>query len=77
MSGWTIAWLIWIGAFCVIEGAALARKQRNDTLSEHVWRWFKVGGDTRPTPLVWLLRLPLIVGGVWLTMHLTFGIWSF
>lgn len=32
--------------------------------------------DPRPTPLVWLTRVPLLIGGVWLTGHLGMGWWT-
>lgn len=76
MNAFTVAWVVWLLGFAVLEGVALARKAPGDTLSEHVWSWFRVR-DERPTPLVWLLRVPLLIGGVWLTGHLAFGWWSF
>lgn len=76
MNGFTVGWIAWLLGFVALEGIALARKAKGDTLSEHVWGWFRVR-DARPTPLVWLLRVPLLVGGVWLTGHLAFGLWSF
>ncbi len=69
-------WITWIAAFAALEGIALARKTPNDTLSEHVWKWFRIR-DPRPTALTWLLRVPLLIGGVWLTGHLAFGWWTF
>ena len=71
----TTGWVIWLAGFVVLESIALARKEPGDTLSEHVWKWFRVK-DYRPSPLVWLARVPLLVGGVWLTGHLGFGLWS-
>ncbi|GAB2829255.1 hypothetical protein GCM10022221_29680 [Actinocorallia aurea] len=68
----TLAWVIWILAFVLLEGAALARPEPGDTFSEHVWRWFRVK-DPRPTALTWILRALLVAGGVWLTTHLAFG----
>jgi len=56
MDGYTIAWIAWLTAFAVIEGAALADKDEGDTLSEHVRKWFAT--HTRPGRLafaaVWL-----------------------
>ena len=66
MSGWTVAWLLWIAMFAGIEGVALARKQRGDTLSEHVWSWFSI----RDKSAGWLLRRGfLAVFLVWLSVH--------
>jgi hypothetical protein len=56
-------WLFWLGAFVVIEAAAILRPQPGDTLSEHVWRWFR--GWRR-----WLLAGFL----AWLFVHLVFGV---
>ncbi|ROO85564.1 hypothetical protein EDD29_3110 [Actinocorallia herbida] len=69
----TLSWVIWILAFVLLEGAALARRAPGDTLSEHVWRWFRVK-DPRPTALTWVLRAVLLTGCVWLTGHLAFGL---
>jgi len=38
MDIWSWLWIAWIGAFLIIEGIALFRKQRNDTLSEKTWK---------------------------------------
>lgn len=35
-------WVAWLALFGVIEGVALLNKKSGDTLSENVWRWFKV-----------------------------------
>lgn len=62
----TVAWVVWIAAFGVIEGIALRRKERGDTLSEHVWAVLR-----RPGPW-WFLAAGFLV---WLTAHfLGFGI---
>jgi hypothetical protein len=39
---YTYLWIGWLLAFLGIEGFALARKEKGDTLSEHVWSWFSV-----------------------------------
>lgn len=72
---WTIAWIAWGAAFAVLEGVALARKERGDTLSEHVWGWLRIR-DARPTAFTWVARVFLVVAGVWLTGHLAFGWWT-
>lgn len=76
MSWYTVAWLAWIAAFALVEGKALLSKQRGDTLSEHIWAWFRVK-DPRPTVLTWVLRSVLLVFLAWLTLHLGFGWLSF
>lgn len=71
----TIGWVAWILGFVLLEGIALARKPLGDTLSEHVWTWFRVR-DRRPTVLTWAGRGVLLIAGVWLTGHLAFGWWT-
>lgn len=77
MSGFTVAWILWIMAFVGIEGYALARKEKGDTLSEHVWKWFAVNDPHANQVWRWVGRVLLLTGGVWLTGHLAFGWWSF
>jgi hypothetical protein len=59
-------------AFLLIEGWALFNRTEGDTLSEHVWSWWRVR-DSRPTLLVVLARIPLALFLLWLFVHLTFG----
>jgi hypothetical protein len=75
MSNYTIAWILWGLIFLAIEGIALADKDEGDTLSEHIWRWFKVRGAI-PTKTGWTLRLILAGFMVWLSGHMIFGWWS-
>jgi len=72
----TAGWVAWIAWFAVLEGAALYRRRTGDTLSEHVWRWAAVKGP-RSSARTWAGRLAVLAGGIWLTGHLAFGIWSF
>ncbi len=76
MSGWTWAWLLWLAAFVVLETITLVRKAPDDTLSEHIWRWFAIGrpGD-RPkmSPLVQLRRVLLVASLAWLAAHFLTG----
>jgi len=39
---YTWLWVAWLLAFIGIEAAALINKDKGDTLSEHVWKWFSV-----------------------------------
>jgi hypothetical protein len=74
VSGWTWAWIAWLGAFVAIEGKALFNKTKGDTLSEHVWKWFatqKVGND--PTGWVRLRRFTLLAFMAWLSVHFLTG----
>jgi hypothetical protein len=74
MSWYTIGWIGWGLAFAALELPALLWGRTQDTLSGHVWAWFHVR-DARPTVLTWTLRAALLAFLVWLTVHLTLGIW--
>lgn len=70
MSGWTVAWLLWGAMFLVIEGKALVDKDRGDTLSEHIWHWFRV----KDKPGGWVARRYVLAAFLaWLSLHLTTG----
>ena len=71
MSGFTIAWLLWLAMFLVVEGIALFRKERGDTLSEHVWKWFRI--HDKPRQWTWR-RAVLAIFLVWLLVHMVAGI---
>lgn len=72
MSVWTVLWILWLLAFLVIEGAALANKRCGDTLSEHVWAWFSVKGKGWG----WRIRRVLLLGFMgWLLVHFMTGGW--
>jgi hypothetical protein len=75
MSGYTIAWLAWLGAFGVIEGKALFNKTPGDTLSEHVWAWFGTGAGTTAKPSGWVRtrRFTLLAFMAWLSVHFLTG----
>lgn len=72
MSWFTIAWGLWALAFAVIEGIGLANKKKGDTLSEHVWKIFKV----RESKAWTFGRFFLAAFMVWLSGHFVFGWWS-
>lgn len=72
MDGFTIAWLLWGLAFLVIEGVALFNAKRDDTLSEHVWRWFSI----RKRSKGWQARrFALVAFLAWLVLHFLTGGW--
>lgn len=73
MDWYTVGWLAWLGMFVCLELPALANKRPGDTLSEHVWRWFRVYDD-RHTALTWFLRGALLLFMTWLWLHLDFGL---
>lgn len=70
MSLFTWAWIFWLAFFITIEGAAIINKPAGDTLSEHVWKWFRI----RDKPRAWTWRrivLALFLG--WLLIHMVAG----
>ena len=70
MSGWTVAWLLWLAMFAAVEGAALINKDRGDTLSEHIWAWFKI----REKPRQWTWRRAVLAAFLtWLLVHMVAG----
>ncbi|AFU61984.1 MULTISPECIES: hypothetical protein [Streptomyces] len=79
MSIWTWLWAGWLGAFLVIEGKALFNKEKGDTLSEHVWRWFSTERTAKaagqPTGWVRLRRFTLLAFMAWLSAHFVTGGW--
>lgn len=72
MTVWFYIWLTLGLAVAAFEGVALFNKRTGDTLSEHFWRWLKVG-DPRPTWLVWTGRAGVLLFCAWLGLHLSFG----
>ncbi|AWN07373.1 hypothetical protein SEA_MANEEKUL_3 [Streptomyces phage Maneekul] len=73
MSVWTWLWIFWIGAFVVIEGVALARKEPGDTLSEHVWKWFHTQQGQKWSKTTRLRRFILLAFMAWLSVHFLTG----
>lgn len=70
-STWT--WIAWFAIFVVTEGIALRNRTPGDTLSEHVWKWFKVREQPRSFTFG---RFVLLAGLIWLAGHLAFGWWA-
>ncbi|MDM4718429.1 hypothetical protein QTQ03_02035 [Micromonospora sp. WMMA1363] len=68
----TALWIGWLAAFAIVEGIALFNKQPDDTLSEHVWKWFAVG-SSQPTGWTRLRRFALLAFMAWLTLHFLTG----
>jgi hypothetical protein len=72
---YTVAWLIWIALFCVIEYHAIKDPASGDTLSEHVWYWFETNIPKSERDWVWLIKRIVLVGFlVWLLGHFLWGI---
>ncbi len=77
MSIWSWLWIVWLLSFAVIEGIALFNGEKDDTLSEHVWKWFAIGrnGEDRPkvTGSVRARRFILLAFMAWLLVHFITG----
>jgi hypothetical protein len=79
MDFWAWAWICWSALFLGLETAALVRKDKGDTLSEHVWRLLDVTNRNRGAALAWHVRLRrsvLVMGLAWLVVHLLTGGWA-
>lgn len=74
-SNYTIAWVLWILSFGVIEYLAIRRGGSGDTLSEHVWRLLRTGVQDR-RPQVIACRVLFIVLSGWVFPHFLWGWWS-
>lgn len=76
---WDWLWVLWLGAFLAIEIPGLVNHTENDTLSEHVWRWFGISktgaGEERRTPTagVRFRRFLLLSFCAWLVAHFLTG----
>lgn len=69
MNGWTVAWVLWLVMFAVIEIPALLNKRSDDTLSETIWAWFKIRESRQ-----WNIRRFALAGFlVWLLVHMVAG----
>lgn len=81
MSGWTVAWIVWIAGFAALEGAALYRGWRSQesesksgrTLSAHLWAWLGFVRGQRPTVWAWIRRSVAVLALVWLAGHVLGG----
>ena len=74
MDVWAWLWIVWIGAFIVIEAIAIWRKGPGDTLSEKVWKWFSLkGSKDKLKPWQALLRFGFLAFWAWLTIHFLSG----
>ncbi|WDS51718.1 membrane protein [Streptomyces phage Triumph] len=73
MTGFEYAWAAWAGAFVVIEGVALYRKDKNDTLSEQVWKIFHTAQGQQKTKTTQVRRAVLTMFLAWLVAHFLTG----
>ena len=69
---YTVAWIIWILLFIVIEALAVINNKKGDTLSEHFWEWFDIKDIGKPRKV---MRLAALGGLTWLFVHLLTGGW--
>jgi hypothetical protein len=66
MNIWNVLWVLWIVSFAIIEAVAISNDVDEDTLSEHLRKWFRV--DTHLGRTVWL-----VVSGIffaWFVVHI-------
>lgn len=73
VSSYTSLWAVWIAMFVAVEGSALFRKEKGDTLSEHVWKWIGKRGYEKPSGYKWR-RGALGLFLAWLIAHFFFGV---
>lgn len=72
-TGYTLAWLIWLGLFLAIELPSALNVAKGDTLTEHFHRWFSIKGKPRG----WQIRRVILAAFlVALTLHLVLGVSS-
>lgn len=65
-----MAWVLWLAMFAVIELPALLNKRSEDTLSETIWRWFRI----RDKPQQWTWRRAVLAAFLtWLLVHFVAG----
>ncbi len=63
---WTALWLIWIGMFAAIEGAAIATRAPGATLTSHIAKWASLKGKANG----WLARRASLAAFFgWLVYH--------
>ena len=70
MDIFTAGWITLLTLGGALEVWALVRKEKGDTLSEHVWKWFSVKHDGK-AKTVRRVGLGLIMG--WLLTHFITG----
>jgi hypothetical protein len=74
MNAYDIGWIVWGLYFLVVEGTALARRDKGGTLSEHVWDLFGVGQrEEAPSISLRFRRIALLSFMAWLTVHFLTG----
>lgn len=71
-KNYTIAWILWLLAFGVIEYKAIADKKEGDTLSEHVRKLIGTNVDLR-TGAQWGFRVIVGIFFAWAIPHFFTG----
>lgn len=66
---YTALWVLWLAAFAVIEGHALARKTKGDTLTEHLRKWLALTDRSK-----WVGRAAMAAFLAWLVWHFLGGV---
>lgn len=70
MDKFTLAWILWIAYFLVVEFDALLTGRPAGTLSDHVWDWFSI----RNKGALWRLRRFILLSFVaWVSAHFLTG----
>ena len=74
--GWVFTglWILWGVWFLAVEVPAIVRKERGDTLSEHVWSWFCLRSSKKGmSGWCYLRRFLFYAFWVWLSVHFLSG----
>jgi len=72
MDIFEIFWIGWLASFGGMEAWAIVRKEKGDTLSEHVWKWLQLREESgRKTRL--LGRVGMVGLLFWLMLHFITG----
>lgn len=66
---YTVGWVLWLLAFAWLEGRAVLRKAKGDTLTEHLYRWLHLA-----SPKAWAGRGAMALLLLWLTWHFLGGV---
>lgn len=75
MTGYTWAWIAWVVAFVLIEGAALVRARRGQpgaTLSEHLRTWLGTTSRARRWHRI-VGSVALVAAVAWFVPHILGG----
>ena len=71
MDVYTVIWIVLLSIGVGTEITALLNKDKGDTLSEHIWKWFKVNDPQSPSRRRRVLLLGVFMA--WLGIHFVSG----